>query len=67
MSNKYLVKIAAFVRSVEGLVNKTNALAKGIMNRERKVNMGLTARPEPFAATAKLNVLKTQSAKKLWK
>ena len=67
MSNRYLCKISAMIRTVENLVGRTNALAKGIANRERKVNMGVTAKSEPVGAQAKLNVLKSQSAKKLWK
>ena len=66
MANKYLIKVADMIRGVEGLVGKTKALNGAILNRERKINMGFSSKPDPVKAKAKLDVLKQQSDKKLW-
>lgn len=70
MSNKYLEKLAALpgvgiVRPLESLVGRTKQLQKGIANRTRAVNQGLSSKPLA-GPQAKLDVLKQQSSKKMW-
>lgn len=66
MTNKYLEKIADFVRPLESLVSKTNGLKAGIASRERKINMGLSTRPAPITAAARLSTLQNQSSQRKW-
>jgi hypothetical protein len=68
MTNRYLEKIAAgFIRPLENLVGRTKSLKTGILNRERKINMGLSNRPAPAGAVKKLEVLDNQSKNKMWR
>jgi hypothetical protein len=66
MTNKYLEKIADFVRPLEGLVSRTNGLKAGIASRERRINMGLSSKPAPTTAAAKLSTLQDQSHQRKW-
>ena len=70
MSNKYLEKLAGLlgtniIRPVENLVNRTKQMTTGLANRERAVNMGVSAKPLAPSAN-KLGALKNQSNKKMW-
>ena len=70
MTNKYLEKLAGpmgtnIVRSVDKLVTRTKQLDKGVTNRTRAVNMGLSNKPI-VKPTAKLQALRNQSSNKVW-
>jgi hypothetical protein len=67
MKNIYLEKVAAMLRSVESIVGKTKALEPAIANRARKVNMGITGKPDPETAIEKLKGLQNASANRQWK
>lgn len=66
MTNKYLEKIADFVRPLEGLVSRTNGLKAGIAGRERRINMGLSNKPAPVTAAGRLSTLQNQSSQRKW-
>lgn len=66
MSNKYLEKIALFVRPKANLISRAKALTEGIAKRERSVNMGLSDKPTPFRANLKSQVLNNQIKNKMW-
>lgn len=66
-SNKYLEKIALFLRSAEGLINRAGSLETAVANRVRNVNMGLSNKAVPARANLKSQTLNNQLKNKMWK